>query len=596
MKSLAIALVLTACMTPVGAQVTERVSLGPGYQQATLAEAVGIGRSISRDGRFVCFSSSPYLAGWNLSITAGIMRDRLTGTSECVTVDNAGVPKDSIISSGLDLSRDARFVAFCSVVSDVVPGDTNGVTDVFLRDRIAQTTERVSISSSGVQANAQCGNPSITDDGRFVAFISPADSLVAGDVSGTWDVFVRDRALATTELVSISSAGIQANGGCGFACISDDGRYVAFTSAASNLVSGDTNGRVDAFVHDRQTGVTKRASVATSGAQSNGDVWGLNMSADGRFIAFMCDATNLVPGDTNGQADIFVRDLRLRTTECASVAFNGFPGNGGSRAAQISEDGRFVSFTTSSSDLIQGFPTPGGGVFVRDRLLGSTEIASIRTDGLLANNGASEQGSISADGRFVAFVSDSTDLVPNDTNGHRDVFLHDRLATGATSLCHPGLNTVSACPCTNPPSDPGRGCDNSSSTGGAYLQASGIAYLSLDTLVFTTHDELPHALSILLQSTSSIPQGVVFGQGVRCGGGALLRLFTKTASGGSILAPDANTNDPSISARCLALGAPIQVSQPHLYLVYYRDPSVLGTCPATSTFNATQTLSIGWWP
>ena len=141
-----------------------------------------------------------------------------------------------------------------------------------------------------------------------------------------------------------------------------------------------------------------------------------------------------------------------------------------------------------------------------------------------------------------------------------------------------------------------RGCDNSSATGGASLSASGVAYLSLDSLVFTTSGEKPSATSIVLQGDAALPAGVVFGQGVRCAGGALKRLFVKTALGGSISAPDFGAGDPTVSARSTALGDSILPGQSRWYLVYYRDPFVLGGCPAASTFNATQTGAVGWWP
>jgi hypothetical protein len=203
---------------------------------------------------------------------------------------------------------------------------------------------------------------------------------------------------------------------------------------------------------------------------------------------------------------------------------------------------------------------------------------------------------ISADGRYVVIESYASDLAPGDTNGSTDVFIKDRFATGATSLCDPGQGGVSACPCGNPPAGPSRGCENSSSTGGAFLRAEGNAYVSQDSLSFIAQYESPHATSLLLQGTALLPNGTIFGQGVRCAGGTLKRLYVKLASGGSITAPDFSAGDPAISVRMAQLGTPIDCGVPHLYLVYYRDPVVLGSCPASSTFNATQTCSIGWWP
>ena len=579
------------------AQVTERVNLGPGYQQAVISEVCGFGRYVSNDGRYVVFQGYPSMAGWNnMPVAAAILRDRLTGTSECVSVDNAGIPRDSAVSLGLSMSGDARFIVFRSEARDLVQGDNNGVQDIFVRDRLMTVTERVSVATDGSSANNYSEFPTVTDDGRFVGFDSLATNLVAGDTNGCTDAFVRDRLLRATDLVSRSSTGTLGNGISGLTTLSGDGRHACFISLATNLVAGDNNNCIDAFVRDRQTGVTRLVSVASDGSQGNGHVGWALVSANGRFVVFTSDASNLVPGDTNGTTDVFVRDLRFSTTECLSKAPAGTTGNGPCRNPSISDDGRFVAFESAATDLLPGTPQAIGGVFVFDRLNDSIEMACTRTDGVLPTSGFSFKPTITADGRFVVFGSDANDLVPNDTNGYRDVFLHDRLATGAANICTPGLNGVLPCPCANPPSGAGRGCDNSSSTGGAYLLASGIAYLSLDTLAFTTHDERPQALSILLQCTGPVPQGAAFGQGVRCAGGSMTRLFVKTANAGSITAPDANSNDPSISARSAALGAPIQATEPHLYLVYYRDPNVHGGCPATSTFNATQTCSIGWWP
>jgi hypothetical protein len=196
----------------------------------------------------------------------------------------------------------------------------------------------------------------------------------------------------------------------------------------------------------------------------------------------------------------------------------------------------------------------------------------------------------------VAFRSDATNLVPGDTNARTDVFVHDRYSTGFTSLCDPGVDGVSACPCSNPPSSAGHGCDNSSATGGAALSASGIAYLSRDSLEFTTNGEIPTSFSILLQGKAFLPGGVVYGQGIRCLGAPLKRLFAKTAVAGSITAPNFGAGDPTVSARSAALGDVIQPGQSRWYLVYYRDPVVLGGCPVSSVFNATQTGQVTWWP
>ena len=220
------------------------------------------------------------------------------------------------------ISADGRFVAFDSFASNLVAGDTNGVVDVFVRDRVAGATERVSVSSSGAQANGSV-SAAMSADGRFVAFSS---DLVAGDtLEDLDDVFVRDRVAGTTKRVSVSSTGAQANDSSKSPAISADGRFVVFGSGASNLVAGDTNGAYDVFVRDRVAGTTERVSLTSTGAQVNhgSNVGAGAISADGRFVVFDSTASNLVAGDTNGAMDVFVRDRVARTTERVSVSSAG---------------------------------------------------------------------------------------------------------------------------------------------------------------------------------------------------------------------------------------------------------------------------------
>jgi Tol biopolymer transport system component len=206
-------------------------------------------------------------------------------------------------------------------------------------DRAAVT--RVSVASDGTQANEISLNPSISADGRYVAFDSFASNLVIGDTNGVLDVFVHDRLTGWTQRVSVSSAGVQGNQSSHTPSISADGRYVAFQSEATNLVDGDTNGWFDIFVHDRHTGVTELVSMGRDGGRANGTSRYASISAEGRFVAFYSDADNLVSGDTNQQPDIFVRDRHRGVTELVSRASDGRQGNGMSESAAISADGRW---------------------------------------------------------------------------------------------------------------------------------------------------------------------------------------------------------------------------------------------------------------
>jgi len=359
-----------------------------------------------------------------------------------VSVDSSGAEAKSGSSYAPAISADGQIVAFYSDASDFVAGDTNGlqVDDIFVHDQATGITELVSVDSSGVQGNAASVWPSISADGKVVAFASGATNLVAGDTNGYGDVFVHDRATGVTERVSVDSTGAEGDRGGTFPSISADGQIVAFTSRSANLVAGDTNGFVDVFVYDRSTGITERVSMDSSGAESNGESQGfVAISADGQIVAFYSDASDLVAGDTNGVSDVFVHDRSTGITERVSVDSLGVEGNGDSGysdfGASISADGQIVAFYSSASNLVDGDTNGVYDVFIHDRSTGITERVSVDSFGVEGNGGsgygASSPPTISADGRFVAFYSLASNLVAGDTNGTNDVFVHDR-ATGIT--------------------------------------------------------------------------------------------------------------------------------------------------------------------
>ena len=356
-----------------------------------------------------------------------------------VSVDSSGAQGDSHSSSPA-ISADGRYVAFGSRAA-LVPGDNNVFADIYVRDRDAKTTARVSLNSAGAQVSGDSGSPSISGDGRFVAFLSSAPNLVAVDGNGEWDVFVRDRQTGTTQRVSVGSGGTEAAGASGGPSISADGRWVAFWSRAENLVANDTNGRVDVFVHDRQTGTTSRASVDASGAQSGEDAGPCAISGDGRFVAFQHEGA-LVPSDANGALDVYLRDLQAGTTVRVSVDVSGSDAAGSSQLPSISADGRYVAFESDAPDLVPLDANGKTDVFVRDLLLGITTRASVGPGGAEGDE-ISGKASISGDGRTVAFVSFATTLVPGDTNGpfQADAFLRD-LDEGTTSRVNLGLSNL----------------------------------------------------------------------------------------------------------------------------------------------------------
>jgi Tol biopolymer transport system component len=310
------------------------------------------------------------------------------------------------------------------------------------------TTERVSVSTTGVEGNRASAGPSISADGRVVAFDSLATNLAAGDTNGKRDVFVHDRVTGETTLVSLGQGGTAANNESQSPSVSADGRYVAFESLASNLVPGDTNLAWDVFVHDRVTGETTRASVSSAAAEALGTSTSPSISGDGRFVAFYSSAADLVPGDVNGVGDVFVRDRLTGTTSLVSVAFDGTSADDASTMPSISADGRVVAFESWATNLLVPpgdclAPALGDDcngmmdVYVRDRLTGTTVRASVDPSGLDPDS-ESRYPSVSADGTAVAFESWATNLlpelapgVPADTNWTIDVFVRD-LAAGET--------------------------------------------------------------------------------------------------------------------------------------------------------------------
>jgi Tol biopolymer transport system component len=413
-------------------QDTTRVSVDSAGAQA---DDRSLTSSISSDGRYVVFESdaADLVAGDGNSVADVFVHDRTAGTTERVSVDSWGNEGDrgSHGSYHQAISDDGMRVVFQGSATNLDPNDTNGRDDVFVHDRASGTTVLVSVDSSGVVGNANSFSPAISGDGRFVVFTSFASNLVANDNNGETDVFLRDLASGTTELVSVDSAGNQGDGGCLYSSVSFDGQFIAFESGSTNLVAGDTNGCDDVFVRDRQAGTTERVSVDSNGAQVQGFSMWPSVSADGAFVAFESQATTLVPGDDNQRMDIFVRDRAVGATSRVSVDSSGTQADQDSVAPMIDPTGRFVAFGSSSTNLVAGDTNHVDDVFVHDCVTGATDRRSVDSSGSQADR-VSIHPSISAGGRVVAFESIADDLVAADTNGVIDVFVHDLCGAVAT--------------------------------------------------------------------------------------------------------------------------------------------------------------------
>ena len=376
--------------------------------------------------------------GLHRSVRGGVVGLLAAGFTACLlvvqpanAVDLASVGITGAVgnrsSNGVATNADGNLVVFYSDANNLVVGDTNQARDIFLHDRNAGTTERLSVSSSGEQANgpshATGGSPGVSADGQVVVFYSDATNLVAGDTNGQPDVFVRRRGDGVTERVSVASDGTtQGNGPSVNPSISADGRFVAFQSRASNLVPNDTNNAADIFVHDRVNNSTERVC---DGVQPDRFSFTPSISADGRFVAFASAATNLVPDDTNGHLDIFVCDRSTGGIERVSVGIGGVQGDGDSILPAISGNGLVVGFKSLADNLVPNDANNVVDVFVHDRAASLTERISVNINGGDAND-FSFPPTLNNDGRFVGFGSFATNLVAGDTNVTSDVFVRDR--------------------------------------------------------------------------------------------------------------------------------------------------------------------------
>jgi Tol biopolymer transport system component len=333
-------------------------------------------------------------------------------------------------SSNPAMSGNGQVIAFVSAATNFASGDTNGVPDVFVREG-REPLVRASVATGGAPANGVSFEPDISAEGTRVVFTSTASNLVPGDTNGQADVFMRDLPSGTTIRVSVSDDGVQADGRSMSPSISADGRYVAFTSAASNLVPSDSNSVTDVFVRDLKAHTTERVSISTRGRQQNKSVTPpfvqiSDISDNGRYVVFDSDATNLYAGDINRRTDVFMHDRAKNTTSLISASSANVQGNNDSFAPRLSPRGRYVSFQSFATNLAPG-DGPREDIFVRDLRLGTTSVVSVTANGAPREPERVPQllqrPSISADGRFAAFSSTVPNLAMNDTNGDQDVFL-----------------------------------------------------------------------------------------------------------------------------------------------------------------------------
>jgi Tol biopolymer transport system component len=429
----AVAALATAAAATAASGTTERVSVSSSPEQAG---ASSLGRpAISADGSLVAFTSTAtnLVAGVTSGHDNVYLHHRANGATELVSVTPSGAEPNGE-SSEPALSGNGRYVAFETAATNLVPGGPNA--EIVVYDLFTHTTTPVSVAG---KSGADGQNPSISDDGRYVAFQSDNPGLAQGQkpTGNPPYIYVRDLVKQRTVLASVSSAGKPVGNFSRNPVISGNGRYVAFQS---NGISSAANGSA-VVVHDLQTGSTVEASVDTAGdPAARGSASDPSISDDGRYIAFDASAQNLVPGDTNQAEDVFVHDMLSGQTIRVSVDSAGNQADGSSDLVsdgpQISADGSHVAFESTATNLVPGdtntctFDVQSFGaagqcpdVFVHDLQTGATIRVSVDSSGNQAD-GWSSNPAVDADGSAIAFLSAATNLVPGDTNGAPDVFVH----------------------------------------------------------------------------------------------------------------------------------------------------------------------------
>ncbi len=409
-------------------------ALAGSHPRAQLIVPISVGLSgqgggsyaaISGDGRFVAFKSpASDLAPNHIDNSWDVfVRDRLTKKMEIASTRTGGaaVYNPGDYTSPPSIASSGKFVAFMSSATDLVPNDENGLPDIFIHDRDANTTELISVAANGAGGNGPSFTPAVTSDGRFVAFQSFANNLTAGDNNDALDIFVRDRKLGVTELISVNDSGQQgvdpAEYGFPGLSISDDGRFVAFAYRNLPVQGSPENGQFTVYLRDRQAHTTQLI------AQGNLP----SLSGSGRFLVYV-SPLSLTVVDNNDGSNVYLLDRKVDQTEQVSIPVTGGSGPSGGdiySPPSISADGSLVAFeTTAALD-----PTDKNGlsdIYLRDRNQNETVLVSAGMQG--NSNGKSHNPAVAGNGSAVAFNSMASNLVPGGTTGQNNVFVYDRSA------------------------------------------------------------------------------------------------------------------------------------------------------------------------
>jgi Tol biopolymer transport system component len=535
-----------------GAQQTSRISVDFVGTQAVGGSSYS--PMISADGSrvvFVSTASNLVLPNGSNGFSQVYVHDRLSGNVQRASGGGGTMADRSCWSPSI--SATGRYVVFISsalnlaqpVISWPAP-----LANVFLRDLSNGSTTVVSLGASGQAANGSSDSASVSSDGRYVAFTSQGTNLTTPAGSGHVEVYLRDMIAGTTTRVTVppSSPSSFPNGSSTQVSISASGDWIAFASGASNLIAGDVNSVQDIFLYSRLSASLSGVTVNPLNLIGNGESHSPRVSDTGEFVAFYSSASNLTPGDTNANLDVFVWERADDTFTRASRSAAGASGNGASYGGSVSSDGVWVAFASSASNLVTGDTNGGGDVFRKNLATGAIERVSVSSAGQQAS-GSSATSSCSSDGRFVAFESSAASLVPGDTNGAGDVFLHGPQCSDLVIYCTAKTNS--------------NGCVPTICSSGR-ASASGANQLRI-----TAHRVLNLKSGLFFWGLA--PQAAPFGGGVRCVAYPVVRTAIQQ-SGGNTTANDCTGAfqfdfTPSyIAAAGLSVGV-------HVYgQWWYRDP------------------------
>ncbi len=569
---------------PARAQVIERIGFTTAGQEPS-GSATPLGKaSIGPDGRFVCFASKAanFVAGDGNSTFDVYLLDRATGVYERMSLTAAGAeaPQGGLEGQASPDGSRVLLRTFAKLVLD----DGQGFADVYLRNRILGTLTRVSIGWVGQPIDADIDGWAASSDLNVIAFQTRASNLVQGDTNANVDLIVRDLSAGTVTWVTVgNSAPFLAFDDATSVDITADGTVIAFASRADHLAPGDANSSADIFVWTRSTGIFERVSVAWNGVEAMGHSSHATISDDGRFVAFQSTAHNLVAsGDGNGVPDVFVRDRVLGTTIRASQGSGGLESASPSLRPVMARDGSFVAFESEGAFL----PSEVAGnwkLFRHDLTTGNLQRLVVPTD---AQPFGFVQSVIAASPNAMLVASVAQNLVPYDPNGLADIFLVDLSPATARTVCT-GFGPLAACPCGNS-GGIDHGCASSFGGGGPRLVALGEARIGADTLTLGASILPPATSTLFLQGTAlaGAGHGSVFGDGLRCAAGVVVRLGQRHAVSG-LASLGARVGDPPIST----MGGVPAVGGTRYYQLWFRNSAVFCT---SATFGFTNAVEVTW--